>query len=143
MATCIWDSPFCACLQTHPHIFLPPPGMTAVLGNFPVPPSTGRASRLSSHSAFSPFPWQPSSGLSELNWCYCSLLLSDVTQAQTHTVQRKLSTSIRPFPTLDFQRNKPRRLVNQMKIQSQHSKCLKFLPAGSSRVHTLNLTWRP
>lgn len=39
---------------------------------------------------------------------------------------------IRPFPTIDFQRNKPRRLVNQMKIQSQHSKCLKFLPAGIS-----------
>lgn len=30
-----------------------------------------------------------------------------------------------------------------MKIQSQHSKCLKFLPAGSSRAHTLTLTWRP
>lgn len=90
MATCTWDSPFCACLQTLPHIFLPPPGITVAPGDFPIP-SLQEQHRDSAHTLHSAhFSWQPSSGLAEQNWCYCSLLLSDVTQAQTHTLQGKM-----------------------------------------------------
>lgn len=54
-----------------------------------------------------------------------------------------MQPQLRSLPTLDFQRNKPRRPVNQIKFQSQHFKLLQFLPAGSSRAHTLTLTRWP
>lgn len=47
------------------------------------------------------------------------------------------SPQINSLPSLDFERNKLRRLVNKIKLQSQHFKPLQFLPAGSSRAHTL------